>query len=111
LRPIGDHDISSEISGLGVIWHLRGHEVRREKRHRRQQALNANWFDSLEHARELSAEWWTDYNTDHPHSALGGLTPIAYSGAIWAPIPAAPGHGFWNDAGAHSGSIWALIPA
>jgi hypothetical protein len=35
----------------------------------------------------------------------------AYSGTTWAPIPAALGHGFWNDAGAHSGSIWALIPA
>jgi putative transposase len=35
-------------------------------------------FDSLEHARELIAAWWTDYNTDRPHSALGGLTPMEY---------------------------------
>jgi putative transposase len=44
----------------------------------REECLNANWFDSLEHARELIAAWWTDYNTDRPHSALGGLTPMEY---------------------------------
>lgn len=44
----------------------------------REECLNANWFDSLEHARELIAAWWTDYNTERPHSALGGLTPIEY---------------------------------
>ena len=46
-------------------------------------------------------------NTFDPHSVLLS----AYSGATWAPVPAALGHGFRNDAGAHSGSIWALIPA
>jgi putative transposase len=44
----------------------------------REECLNANWFDSLEHARELIAAWWTDYNHERPHSALGGLTPMEY---------------------------------
>lgn len=44
----------------------------------REECLNANWFDSLDHARELIAAWWTDYNTERPHSALGGLTPMEY---------------------------------
>jgi putative transposase len=44
----------------------------------REECLNANWFDSLDHARELIATWWSDYNTDRPHSALGGLTPMEY---------------------------------
>jgi hypothetical protein len=35
----------------------------------------------------------------------------AYSGPIRARIPAGPGQGFRNDAGAYSESIWALIPA
>lgn len=44
----------------------------------RAECLNANWFDSIAHARELITAWWTDYNTERPHSALGGLTPIEY---------------------------------
>lgn len=45
---------------------------------RRDECLNANWFESLDHARELVAAWWHDYNHERPHSALGGLTPIEY---------------------------------
>jgi len=44
----------------------------------RDECLNANWFDSLDHARELLAAWWHDYNHERPHSALGGLSPIEY---------------------------------
>lgn len=44
----------------------------------REECLNANWFDSLAHARELITAWWRDYNTERPHSALGGLTPMEY---------------------------------
>jgi hypothetical protein len=51
----------------------------------------------------------TRVETSRPN--LRGGEQGAYSGATWAPVPAALGHGFRNDAGAHSGSIWALIPA
>jgi len=44
----------------------------------REECLNANWFESLEHARELIHAWWHDYNNERPHSALGGLSPIEY---------------------------------
>jgi putative transposase len=44
----------------------------------RDECLNASWFDSLDHARELVAAWWHDYNHERPHSALGGLSPIEY---------------------------------
>ncbi|MEZ4364721.1 MAG: IS3 family transposase [Kofleriaceae bacterium] len=44
----------------------------------RNECLNANWFDSLDHARELIEAWRLDYNSDRPHSSLGGLTPIEY---------------------------------
>jgi putative transposase len=44
----------------------------------RDECLNANWFDSIDHARELLAAWWHDYNHERPHSALGGLSPIEY---------------------------------
>ena len=54
----------------------------------REECLNANWFDSLDHARELIAEWWYDYNNDRPHSALGGLTPIEYEEKLRTQIAA-----------------------
>ena len=44
----------------------------------RNECLNANWFDSLEHARQLITAWWQDYNEHRPHSSLGDLTPIEY---------------------------------
>ncbi|MGE0402194.1 MAG: transposase [Kofleriaceae bacterium] len=44
----------------------------------RNECLNANWFDSLDHAREVIEEWRVDHNEDRPHSSLGGLTPIEY---------------------------------
>jgi putative transposase len=44
----------------------------------RSECLNANWFESLAHAREVINEWWSNYNRARPHSSLGGLTPIEY---------------------------------
>lgn len=43
----------------------------------RDELLNEEVFESLNHARKLLARWRTDYNTVRPHSALGGLPPIA----------------------------------
>ncbi len=44
----------------------------------RSECLNANWFESLGHARDVIDEWWTNYNSARPHTSLGGLTPIEY---------------------------------
>ena len=44
----------------------------------RNECLNANWFESLDHARDLIEAWRLDYNTERPHSSLGGLTPNEY---------------------------------
>jgi len=44
----------------------------------RGECLNANWFESLAHAREVIAEWWSAYNSARPHTSLGGLTPLEY---------------------------------
>ncbi len=51
----------------------------------RNECLNANWFDSLDHARRLIEEWRVDYNDDRPHSSLGGLTPIEYQSQHQSP--------------------------
>lgn len=47
----------------------------------RDECLNANWFQSLPEARTLINNWWTDYNEQRPHSALGDMTPIEYEEA------------------------------
>lgn len=47
----------------------------------RDECLNEHWFMNLEDARKLIEEWRVEYNTERPHSALGGLTPVAYATA------------------------------
>jgi putative transposase len=44
----------------------------------RDECLNTNWFFGLDHARELIAAWWEDYNEVRPHSSLGGLSPVEF---------------------------------
>ena len=41
--------------------------------------LNETLFRNLAHARELIADWVTDYNTARPHSALGYQTPAGFA--------------------------------
>ena len=44
----------------------------------RDECLNANWFDDIDHARQVIEEWRVDYNQVRPHSSLGQLPPAAY---------------------------------
>ena len=44
----------------------------------REDILDAYLFEDLEDLRLLADEWMDDYNHNHPHSALGGLSPLAY---------------------------------
>ncbi|GEO83055.1 transposase [Pararhodospirillum oryzae] len=41
----------------------------------RDECLNEHVFGSLRHARSLIAAWRDDYNSNRPHTGLGGLTP------------------------------------
>lgn len=36
-------------------------------------------FASLPEARRLIEDWRIDYNTNRPHTSLGGLTPIEFA--------------------------------
>jgi putative transposase len=45
----------------------------------RRGVLDANLFDSLDHAREIASGWVDDYNQLRPHDALNGLSPILYA--------------------------------
>ena len=52
--------------------------IERLNRHFREDILDAYLFEDLEELRILADEWMDDYNQNHPHSALGGLSPLAY---------------------------------
>lgn len=41
----------------------------------RDECLNEEWFRDINHSREIIESWRVEYNTDRPHSGLGGLTP------------------------------------
>lgn len=45
----------------------------------RDECLNANWFMSMEDAKEKIFEWKIDYNELRPHSALTYLTPAEFA--------------------------------
>jgi putative transposase len=45
----------------------------------RDECLNEHLFTNLPEARRLIEEWRTDYNTNRPHTSLGGLTPTEFA--------------------------------
>lgn len=45
----------------------------------RDECLNAHWFVSMGHAREVIEGWRNDYNEVRPHSALGNLAPAEFA--------------------------------
>jgi putative transposase len=44
----------------------------------RDECLNQHWFRSIEEAKREIEAWRIDYNTNRPHSSLGGLTPMEF---------------------------------
>jgi putative transposase len=46
----------------------------------RDECLSREWFASLREARVVIETWRRFYNTKRPHSALGYLTPVEFSG-------------------------------
>lgn len=47
----------------------------------RNECLNAHWFQSLDHARVVIAQWQQIYNTIRTHSSLGRVPPAAFAQA------------------------------
>lgn len=45
----------------------------------RDECLNEHVFSNLTEARSLVEEWRIDYNTQRPHTSLGGLPPVVYT--------------------------------
>jgi putative transposase len=52
----------------------------------RNECLNEHWFLDLEDARELIEAWRIDYNTERPHSSLGGKPPGEFAIAAQTPL-------------------------
>jgi putative transposase len=48
----------------------------------RDELLDAEVFEGLEEARELSAWWQSEYNHRRPHSSLRYMTPAAYAASL-----------------------------
>ena len=48
----------------------------------RDECLNAQTFRSLAEAKRIIEDWWQDYNTVRPHSALAGMSPEEYRRAV-----------------------------
>ncbi|HEY8809363.1 MAG TPA: integrase core domain-containing protein, partial [Solirubrobacterales bacterium] len=47
--------------------------------------LNTEVFTSLEEARVLAEDWRVDYNANHPHSALGMMSPERFAASLRSP--------------------------
>jgi len=45
----------------------------------REECLNQHWFLDLEDARRTIEAWRISYNTNRPHSGLGGQTPVEFA--------------------------------
>ena len=45
----------------------------------RDECLNEHLFRNYAEARRIIEEWRIDYNTQRPHTSLGGLTPAAFA--------------------------------
>jgi len=51
----------------------------------RDELLNVEVFTSLDEARVLAADWRADYNANHPHSALGMMSPKRFAASLRSP--------------------------
>ena len=51
----------------------------------RDELLNVELFTSLAEAKVLAADWREDYNANHPHSALGMMSPQRFAASLRSP--------------------------
>ena len=59
-----------------------------QNQHKKQKAINATVRHLIDDAKDIIEAWRVDYNTERPHSSLGGKTPEEF--AIFAQTPLRP---------------------
>ncbi len=69
-----------------------------------QDCLNQHWFQSIAEARTIIEEWRHDDNANHPHSALGYVSPQAFAGQWWATTS-----GWFDESWEGAGGHWARV--
>ena len=52
--------------------------IERFNRTYREDILDAYIFDHINEVKKLSEEWRVDYNQNHPHKSLKGMSPMSY---------------------------------
>ena len=80
------HAILKWAKGTGVEWHYiaPGKPMQNAFAESfigrfRDECLNENVFTTLTEARSLIEEWRIDYNTNRPHTSLGGMAPAVFA--------------------------------
>ena len=48
----------------------------------RDECLNLQWFQTLADARDKIERWRVEYNTERPHSSLGGMAPYEFTAQV-----------------------------
>jgi putative transposase len=56
--------------------------IERFNRSYREDVLDAYLFSDLDQVREITEDWKEDYNINHPHQSLKGMSPEKYLNAI-----------------------------
>jgi putative transposase len=70
----------------------------------RDECLNEHLFANLNHARRIIEAWRIDYNTERPHTSLGGLTPVEFADQRTEALPLDKGSALRTvDLTAHKG--------
>lgn len=92
------HAVLAWCQNTGVEWHYITPDKPRQNGfvesfdgRLRDECLNEHLFPSLAAAKRIIEAWRTDYNTVHPHSSLGGLSPTEFTSrsppkGIWTPM-------------------------
>ena len=72
-----EHDTLQAFIPPGQPWHNGFVESLHNRM--RDELLEDNMFEDLDHARALISGWSRRYNEEYPHSALGWLSPNQYA--------------------------------
>lgn len=73
-----------KLNGIKIIYIQPGKPVQnalieRFNRLYREDVLDAYLFDDIHQVKALSEEWKEDYNENHPHGSLGGVSPRKFA--------------------------------